>query len=234
MTPKSVRSLVLTLALPVLCSASPVAAGKSGGYLDFLNMQAVGELRTQRYDVYQGRGETERFLGNADVARGTFLGGGFGLRIAYVTKSGARFSGEGSGAGGRLVGAELPWASTSTATRVELLSSVGYQLATGPFVWHVAGVLGCDYLSFKVAQPGLGGIGASGSALGSTSAPAPALVSTVSDEIRLSRWGLRAGGQIGLHLQVSEMAAIYTDATFDYDGQWRARLGFAFGNPGRR
>jgi hypothetical protein len=149
----SQRLLGLALAVPVLCSAGSAAARKSGGYVDFLNAEAVGELRSQRYDVYQGSGDSKRFVGNVDLARGSYIGGGLGLRLVYAAKSGLRFSGESSVAGGRLGGEELPFAAASTALRAELLGSVGYQLVTGPLVWHVAGVLGCDYMTFKVAQP---------------------------------------------------------------------------------
>ena len=31
---------------------------------------------------------------------------------------------------------------------------------------------------------------------------------------------------------MASVAALYADATFDYDGQWRVRAGFAIGTPG--
>lgn len=226
---KSASLLGLVLAVPVLCSAGPAAAGKEGGYVDFLNAEAVGELRTQRYDVYQGSGDARRFVGNVDLARGHYLSGGLGLRLVYAAKSGLRFSGESSIAGGRLSNQELPFAASSTALRAELLGSLGYQLATGPLVWHLAGVLGCDYMAFKVAQPTFG---SAPMAISGTAAAPPAPLSA--EELRLERFGLRAGAQAGVHLQLGKLAALYSDVTFDYDGQWRVRAGFAFGNPGRR
>ena len=123
----------------------------------------------------------------------------------------------------------LPFAAASTALRAELLGSVGYQLAFGPLVWHVAGVLGCDFMSFKVAQPTFGS--APMAISGSTGASA---LPPTAEELQLERFGLRAGAQTGLRVQMSELSALYSDVTFDYDGQWRVRFGIAVGTPNRR
>lgn len=230
---KSVSLLALALVAPALLAARPAEARKDGGYFDILGAEAAGELASQRYDVYQKRGDDERFIGNVDARRGTFLGGGFGIRLVYGHKSGLRISGETSYQAGRLMGGELPWAATSIAQRGEILGSVGYNLVTGRFVWHVAGVLGCDFASFKVAQPTFGpdqSLTSGSSALATVSAGPN---SPLADELVLRRWGLRAGAQVGAHFQLAEMMALYTDATFDYDGQWRARFGFAIGNIGK-
>ncbi|MFO0578763.1 MAG: hypothetical protein U1A78_32575 [Polyangia bacterium] len=225
------RLLGLALAVPVLCSAGPAAARMSGGYIDFLSAEAVGELRAQRYDVYQGSGDSKRFVGNVDLPGGSYLGGGIGLRLAFAAKNGLRFSGESSISGGWMNNQDLPFAAASTALRGELLGSVGYQLATGPLVWHVAGVLGCDFMSFKAAQPTFGS--APMAISGSAGGPPVPLVMTA-EELRLERFGLRAGAQAGVHLQMSGLAALYSDVTFDYDGQWRVRFGIAVGTPNRR
>lgn len=230
---KSVSLLALALVAPALFAARPAEARKDGGYFDILGAEATGEFASQRYDVYQKRGDDERFIGNIDARRGTFLGGGFGVRLVYGHKNGLRISGETSYQAGRLIGGELPWGATSIAQRGEMLGSVGYNLVTGRFVWHVAGVLGCDFTSFKVAQPAFGpaqSLMSDSSALATVSTGAN---SPLADELILKRWGLRAGAQVGAHLQLADMMALYTDATFDYDGQWRARFGFAFGNIGK-
>lgn len=231
---KSVSLLALALVAPALLVASPAeAARKEGGYVDILSAQASGEFASQRYDVYQKRGDDERFIGNVDARRGTFLGGGFGMRLVYGAKNGLRISGESSYQAGRIIGGELPFGAISVAQRAEMLGSVGYNLITGRFVWHVAGVLGCDFTSFKVAQPAFGpeqSLTSGSSALATTSTGPN---SPLADEIFLKRWGLRAGAQVGVHLQLAEMMALYSDATFDYDGQWRARFGFAIGNIGK-
>lgn len=227
---KSVSLLAFALVAPALLLARPAEARKEGGYVDLLAAEATGSFSSQRYDVYQKRGDDERFIGNVDARRGTFLGGGFGLRLVYGSKSGLRLSGESSFQVGRLTGGDLPWTATSIAQRAELLGGVGYNLATGPFVWHVAGVLGCDYTSFKVAQSAFGPA--------QTLTPGAAALATVStgptsplaDEMRLLRWSLRAGAQVGVHVQLADMIALYGDATVDYDSQWRARFGFAIGN----
>jgi hypothetical protein len=47
----------------------------------------------------------------------------------------------------------------------------------------------------------------------------------------LSRFDLRAGIQLGVHVQICRLAAIYADGTIDYDGQYRIHVGVAVGNP---
>ena len=44
---------------------------------------------------------------------------------------------------------------------------------------------------------------------------------------------LQLGVQVGAHLQVSKLAALYGDVTLDYNGQWRLRFGIAIDEPGR-
>ena len=214
------------LVAPILIAQRPAAASKPGAYLDILSAEASGELRSQTYDLYRGADKSQ-FLGNTEVRGGALISGGIGLRMVYVLKHGVRLSGEGSFAGGRLLDGELPWGATSTVRRGELLSGLGYQFAVGPLVLHAAAILGCDYSSFKVAQPLLGSA-LSGLAVGASSSAAAALPSD--SDYQLERWGLRLGAQAGAHLQLSKMTALYTDVTFDYDGQWRTRFGFAIGN----
>jgi hypothetical protein len=220
---KPVSLLALALIVPALFAPQTAEARRDGGYMDILTAEAAGEFNAQRYDVYQVRGEHERFVGTTDVKRGSFLGGGFGVRLIYGMKNGLRISGETSYQGGRLIGGDLRFGDASMMMRAELLSGVGYQLVTGPLVWHAAGILGCDYVSFKVAQP-IGGL-----SQGLTPGASPPAAIGLGDELRLTRWGLRAGAQVGVHVQVAKMVALYGDGTFDYDGQWRARFGFAIG-----
>lgn len=225
-------SLVIpALAAPLLLAERPAAASKSDIYLDILSPEVVGELRSQSYDTYRGSDKTQ-FIGKTEVARGTLISGGIGLRLIYALPYGVRLSGEGSYMGGQLFGAELPWGQVSTVQRGEMLGGLGYQLAVGPVVLHAAAILGCDYASFKVAQPlttslasSLGTAGAAAAA-GGTSSQEP----LTDSGYQLERWSLRLGAQAGLHLQLSKMTALYSDVTFDYDGQWRTRFGFAIGS----
>lgn len=206
------------------------ALARHGGvYLDVLSAEAVGEFRSKTYDVYRRSGDNETFVGNQALSGTNFLGGGLGFRAIIGVAHGLRVSSEVSVAGGHIYG-ELPWAATSTALRGELLGGIGYHVALGPLVLHGAGIVGLEYMSFKATNPatGLGALSAD-----SSRASALAIVSAAPSDgfdFRLESWGLRAGLQAGAHLHLAKAVSLYGDATFDYDGQWRARFGFAVGS----
>lgn len=224
-------SLLFTwlIAGSVLGSARPAAAKVKGGYVDLLLAEAVGDLGSQQYDVYRSRDGNDVFVGTLPLDRrqGTLLAAGFGLRLSFALDNGLRFSGEVSVQGGRLIGSTDPSLLTSTAIRAEAMAGFGYQATIGPVVLHTAGLLGSDYSSLKakLAPAQAPGGGASGFASGP---PIP------DEDLTLQRWGLRLGVQVGAHVQVGKLAALYADATLDYDGQWRTRCGIAIGEPGRR
>ncbi len=225
---KSTRLASFVFCCPLLFAtgaAQASRAGLKGGYLDLLGAEAVGEFRGQKYDAYRMRDNQEVFVGNQQLAKQTLLAGGLGLRVVLVAGCGLRFSGEGSLQGGRLLGDNKSALAESVVLRGELLGGIGYQHNLGPFVLHAAGIFGGDYASLKVA-PQPAGVSALSLPTGASSA--------VGDDLTLRRWGLRLGAQLGAHLQVSKLAALYGDVTFDYDGQWRSRLGIAIGEPGRR
>lgn len=229
---KTATMTLCVCALGIGIFESSATAAKGTAYLDFLTVQAAGEFRSQSYDVYSHTGGDDHFVGNLDLAKGTFLGGGLGLRLAYTTKIGIRVSGEGAFSGGRLVGIDAPWLASSTVLRGELLSGLGYQFATGPLAVHLSFVFGADYQSFRVPSGAF-----ARSAVSVYQGFTPSVVSPIvadPDDYKLSRWGLRVGGQIGTHVQIAELIALFGDATFDYDGQWRARIGLSVGNTGRR
>lgn len=232
---KTTRTTLFVFALSIGIFESVADAGSRGtAYLDFLTVQAAGELRSQTYDVYSRAGGDDHFVGNLDLAKGTYLGGGFGLRVSYATKHGIRVSGEGSFAGGRFVGLDAPWLANSTVLRGEVLSGLGYQFSTSLLALHISGVFGGDYMGFKVPSSTFN---RSMGSLSLNQGLSPTLISTVgvdTEDYRLSRWGLRLGVQVGAHIQISELSALFGDATFDYDGQWRARVGLSFGNGKRR
>lgn len=230
-------SLLFTwlLAGYVLGSARPAAAKVKGGYIDLLLAEAVGDLGAQQYDVYRTRDGNDVFVGTLPLDRrqGTLLAAGFGLRLSFAMENGLRFSGEVSVQGGRLIGSTDPLLLTSTMTRAEAMAGFGYQATIGPVVLHTIGLLGSDYSSLKAtlapAPTAIQGSAASGFA-SRPPAPPPA----PEEDLTLQRWGLRLGVQVGAHVQVAKLAALYADATLDYDGQWRARCGIAIGEPGRR
>lgn len=217
--------VVVGLALfAALSSEAREASARSGGvYIDILSAEAAGEFRPQTYDLYRRSGSENRFVAAQTVAPHRFLGGGLGLRIIYAARNGLRFSGEGSVAGGRISGGELPFLSTSTALRGELLSGFGYQVVAGPLVLHGAAIFGFDYMSWKAAQPVT-----SPGTLQSALLPSQTATGEPID-YKIERYGLRLGAQAGVHLQLAKNAALYSDVTFDYDGQWRARFGFSLG-----
>lgn len=203
--------------------AREASARPGGVYIDILLSEVAGEFRPQTYDLYRRSGGEETFLAAQTVAPHRFLGGGLGSRIIYATRSGLRFSGEGSIGGGRVLGGELPFLSTSTAVRGELLGGFGYQAVAGPFVLHGAAIFGFDYMSWKAAQP----VTEAGTLQAALLPSATATGEPV--DYKMERYGFRLGAQLGAHLQIAKNAALYSDVTFDYDGQWRARFGFSVG-----
>jgi hypothetical protein len=200
-----------------------------GGYMDILVAEAVGEFRPQSYDAYRSRDGNEVFVGTQKLDPKTLLAAGLGLRLVFVLPSGLRFSGEGSLQGGRRLGDSALTSDESGVLRGELLLGLGYQVSLGPLVLHAAGILGGDYSSLKLAPTQVWSAAAS---LAATASPPG--VGALSEDVTLKRWGLRLGAQAGAHVQVSKLAALYGDVTFDYDGQWRTRIGLAFGDSGRR
>lgn len=214
----------MALSFAALSSEAREASARPGGvYIDILSAEAVGEFRPQTFDLSRRSGDDYTFLTSQTVTPHRFLGGGLGMRVIYAAKSGLRFSGEGSIAGGRILGGDLPFLSTSTAIRGELLTSFGYQAVAGPFVLHGAGVLGFDYTTWKAAQP----VSEPGTLQATLLPNATATGEPI--DYKFERYGFRLGAQVGVHLQLAKNAALYSDVTFDYDGQWRARFGLSVG-----
>jgi hypothetical protein len=226
-TPKGVLGGVFGACLvAVLAQSSPAQARSPEPILDILVAEAVGELRGQTYDAYRQVEGNDAFVGALQVPGGTFLGAGFGLRLIVPTRSGLRFSGELSIQGGRVRGEEAPWPASSTMVRMEALTGLGYQVQLGPLVLHAAAILGGDFASFKTAQPTLLPSAGQPLSIGSS-------LTDAGDEQQLRRWGLRLGAQAGAHIQLAKSAGVYSDVTFDYDGQWRVRSGIFIGNTSR-
>ncbi len=219
------RALLPTLAALIL--AGGIAhAGEGWGYFDFLVPEVVGETGSRTYDLNQKVDkDTTRFIGNQTVKGGTFIGGGFGVQGMYVFPSGVLVGLGGGAWGGRLHGADIPWESQSIATHYEVVTRLGYAFSVGIFSLHAAALVGFDGMSFDVSGPVSGF--ASNTAMASSG-------STSTDGglgYTLSRFDLRAGVQLGVHFNVTEMVAVFADGSYDYDGQWRVRGGISIGQP---
>jgi hypothetical protein len=194
-------------------------------YLDLLGAEAVGEFAARAYDVNETIGtEKDRFTGNVALKGGQLYGGGLGLRLVMRFDCGLRLSTELSGTFGRLYNVDGPWSSYSSVTRAEILGGVGYEWTIGErLVLHTATIIGVQFQDFDAA-----GLRAAQAALMSPSTGAGA---ALPPGFSLQAIDLRLGQQVGLHVQVAKMVALYGDATFDYDGQWRVRAGVAIGAP---
>jgi hypothetical protein len=214
--------LALALFCPTVAQATTSKPGSSPNYFEYLDLlggEVVGDIDRQVYD----RSGHDHFLGPQSVG-GTFIGGGFGLRPVWRFNHGVRFSVETSGSWGRLHMRDNAF-DFSTMTRAELLTGVGWEGTLGRvLVVHTATVIGLD-AAWVSARPR--GATLDGTAT-TTTTMTPALESS-----DLSRVNLRLGQQLGAHVQLCSVIAFYADGTIDYDGQWRARAGFAFGHPVR-
>ncbi len=214
---------IAALLVLVVAPSREARADDMWGYFDILSPEMVGELGSHTYDLNQQVDkDNSRFLGNQTVSRGRFLGGGFGLRVLVGGGNGFFGGGEFMVAGGRMMNAELPWSSTSTALHYDVLTEVGYALSLkGLAALHVAAVFGFDGMRFDVAGP-QSNIAAATIGNGTSMDP-PSLT--------LSRMDLRAGLQVGLHVNLYKALAFFADGTIDYDGQYRIRMGLALGCP---
>jgi hypothetical protein len=131
---------------------------------------------------------------------GTLLAGGFGLRMVAREPSGNSNGGVRISAEASGQGGRILGSTFGAVGRAELLVGVGYEGTLGILVLHTATILGFDYQHLDVSK-----------------------------NASLDSLMLRAGQQIGAHLQVARLVALYADATLDWDGQWRARAGISIG-----
>jgi hypothetical protein len=213
----------LSLTLITLLSSSAFAYRHQPGdspkktileYGDILVGEAVGEFRSREYDLGD-------FKGTATLGGGVGLFGGGGLRYVLGWPNGVRLNFDGSIAWGRLRNVDGPFGAYSTVMRGELLSGVGYEIRIADVVvLHTATVMGLAGQSLKaVAERAV-----------QASAPG-AVPPTLQTTFELKELSLRLGQQVGAHVQVADLVALYADATFDYDGQWRVRGGLSIGHP---
>lgn len=204
------------LFLIALAVAAPAHANDLYGYYDISVLDVVGEIGAKTYDRAQPGG---RFAGNEQVRGGVYSGGGFGLGV-QVVHHGFLFGAEAQVSGGRIDGAELPWRSTSSAMHYAVTTDAGYAVSLGPVAMiHAAAVLGFDGMRFDVADP--------------TSPLALAIAggSPAPPGATLSRFDLRLGAVLAVHLNLAKIVAVYGSAEIDYDGQYRVTAGLAIGAP---
>jgi hypothetical protein len=142
----------------------------------------------------------DKFVGVTRLHPGTLVLGGIGLR--YVGREPS-----GNSNGGVRISFEVSgeWgrfqdSPFSTVSRAEVLGGVGYEGTLGILVLHTATILGIDYQTFDLGK-----------------------------NQSVDMVALRAGQQVGAHLQIASCVALYADGTIDWDGQWRVRAGISVG-----
>jgi hypothetical protein len=208
------------LACVMLFGAVAEARGSDlNGYFDFIVPEVVGELRDKTYDLSRQVGDDWRFVGNTKVGKGLYTGGGFGIHVLVAWPKVLLVGGEASVTGGRITDAQLPFAATSTALHYSLAAQIGVQHAFSVAMIHAAAVIGFDGMRFDVAGP------PQGESLVGGGGDAP-------PGYRLERFDMRAGLQLGVHVNVARLMALWADGEIDYDGQYRFRAGLAIGAPG--
>jgi hypothetical protein len=204
-------------------------------YVDILGPEVVGEFASRTYDVnFKPEGSsTSRFVGTVPLAGGVMAGGGFGARLVLRLDCNLRFSFDLGISAGRLVGVSGPFDEYSSVLRWEILTGIGYEWTLGErVVIHTATITGVagqetDGAGLRMAMAGFAATAGT-----SPMSPVPnALSAQPPPSFSLSATDFRLGQQLGIHVQLSKMVALYADGTFDYDGQWRARAGFAIGAP---
>jgi hypothetical protein len=210
-----------TLAL-LLLTATAHAANKSPlEYVDLLSPEVVGELGSRDYDTTVKVDKESRFLGQTTLGKGMFVGAGVGLRVVLRWDPGVRISVEGSAAWGDLRNVDSPFRAHATAVRGELLSGIGFEHTIAKrLTLHTATIVGLDIQE----------VDATGSR--HTQAVVIPGAADAPQNAKLRAIDLRLGQQVGLHIHLVSIVALYADATFDYDGQYRIRAGIALGIPG--
>jgi len=191
-------------------------------YLDLLGPEVVGETGDRRYDVGQG----SVHLGTVNLQGGQMLGGGVGLRAVFTNLTGVRLSVESSYFAGRFREGSVALPDLGVIARAELLGSLGIEGTIGEiFTIHTATVTGLDYSEFDAR--------ASLFSPRAIATPMPASGSQPATPVgtHLSNTSMRLGQQVGVHIQIAKMIAMYADGTYDYDGQWRVRAGISIGRP---
>jgi hypothetical protein len=141
-----------------------------------------------------------KFAGVAHFSSEPLVAGGVGLRFVAREPSGNHNHGVRLSFEGAGDWGRFMNSSYGTVSRGELLGGLGYEGTLGPVVLHTATVLGFDYQTFDVDSTNT-----------------------------LRTFSLRAGQQVGMHIQLASSVAIYGDATLDWDGQWRVRAGISVG-----
>jgi hypothetical protein len=208
--------------LLLLLTGSAAAANKTPlEYVDLLSPEVVGQFGGRDYDTKVKVDKENRFIGQTTLDKGMFYGAGFGLRVVLRWDPGVRISVEGSAGWGHLLNVEGPFRHYATVTRGGFLSGVGYEHTfANRITLHTATLVGIDVQELE----------ATGSQFtqavvlpGAADAPTP---------VKLQAIDLRLGQQVGVHIHLVAFIALFADATFDYDGQYRIRAGIALGLPG--
>jgi hypothetical protein len=184
--------------------------------MDIFAPEAVGFRGDHLFDFSD---ESGQFAGKQNVRGGTFLGAGHGFRNIFTLPHGALLLDELLMTWGDLSGAQMQWQQASRAMRFEVLLGAGWGFPVGPFYFHTATVVGGAWLGFDVIGPTPSDLALA--SMGSSSGG--------STHGNLSLWDFRAGQQIGVHVQIAKLAAIFADGSIDYDGQWRVRAGISVG-----
>jgi hypothetical protein len=143
---------------------------------------------------------SDKFTGVTQFKTNPLIAGGFGLRLIGREPSGNSNGGVRFSAEASGEWGRFMNTPTSVVSRAEVLGGIGYEGTLGILVLHTATVIGFDYQSFDIGK-----------------------------NASLDTWSLRAGQQVGLHLQVASAVALYADGTIDWDGQWRVRAGISVG-----
>jgi hypothetical protein len=208
--------------LLLLLTGTAAAANKTPlEYVDLLSPEVVGQFGSRDYDTKVKVDKEDRFIGPTTLDKGLFVGAGLGMRVVLRWDPGVRISVEGSASWGHLRNVDGPFRHYSTVTRGGFLSGIGYEHTFGNRITlHTASIVGIDIQELE--------------ATGSTFTQAVVLpgAADAPSTAKLRAIDLRLGQQVGVHIHLVSMVALYADATFDYDGQYRIRAGIALGTPG--
>jgi hypothetical protein len=187
----------------------PMCCNSSSAFADHFHLEYGDFLGPEVVGELQSRAydvhSDGKFGGVAHFSSEPLVAGGIGLRFVMREQSGNSNHGVRLSFEGAGDWGRFMNSSYSTVSRGELLGGLGYEGTLGPVVLHTATVLGFDYQTFDVDSTNT-----------------------------LRMFSLRAGQQVGLHIQLASAVAIYGDATLDWDGQWRVRAGISVGERLRR
>ncbi len=212
----------MRLLLCLLATVGPAHAKLVGPveavYEDFGLFDAHA-LRPSSYTLHSGQGKYAGTIGAVPVGdAGSFVGGGLAVGVVLGFRYGAQLSLQMfQVAGGGVIGGAFPFR-TGTALSLSMAAGFGWEWIFGRVLLHASTVVGFDHTSLYFE--GLPD---------AVRARLPPFSYAGNDFRAEGDATLRFGEQVGVHVRVAPMVAVFAEAEIDYGPGWHVASGIALG-----